>query len=48
MSADQSYDELAQLVGDRLRGGRRRGYIDADLIQIVPARAWPDRPGRVI
>ena len=37
MSADQSYDELAQLGSATVyEAGGRRGYVDADLIQIVP------------
>ena len=37
MSADQSYDELAHLGSATVyEAGGRRGYVDADLIQIVP------------
>ena len=37
MRADQSYDELAQLGSATVyEAGGRRGYVDADLIQIVP------------
>jgi 4-hydroxy-4-methyl-2-oxoglutarate aldolase len=37
VSADQSYDELAQLGSATVyEAGGRRGYVDADLIQIVP------------
>ena len=37
MSADQLYDELAQLGSATVyEAGGRRGYVDADLIQIVP------------
>jgi 4-hydroxy-4-methyl-2-oxoglutarate aldolase len=37
VSADQSYDELAALGSATVyEAGGRRGYVDADLIQIVP------------
>ena len=37
MTADQLYDELAQLGSATVyEAGGRRGYVDADLIQIVP------------
>jgi len=37
VSADESYDELAQLGSATVyEAGGRRGYVDADLIQIVP------------
>ena len=37
MSAKQTYDELAQLGSATVyEAGGRRGYVDADLIQVVP------------
>jgi len=37
MTADQLYDELAQLGSATVyEAGGRRGYVDADLIQVVP------------
>ena len=37
MTADQLYDELAELGSATVyEAGGRRGYVDADLIQIVP------------
>ncbi|MBV9607592.1 MAG: 4-carboxy-4-hydroxy-2-oxoadipate aldolase/oxaloacetate decarboxylase [Solirubrobacterales bacterium] len=37
MSAEQTYDELAQLGSATVyEAGGRRGYIDADLTQVVP------------
>jgi 4-hydroxy-4-methyl-2-oxoglutarate aldolase len=37
MTADQIYDELAQLGSATVyEAGGRRGYVDADLIQVVP------------
>jgi 4-hydroxy-4-methyl-2-oxoglutarate aldolase len=49
VSADRSYDELAQLGSATVyEAGGRRGYVDADLIQIVPGSrvAGPARPVR--
>ena len=38
MSADQLYDELAELGSATVyEAGGRRGYVDADLIQVVPS-----------
>ncbi len=37
MSAEETYDELAQLGSATVyEAGGRRGYVDADLIQVVP------------